>query len=74
MKVTLEFDGFEDKEQIERTMAVNEIISAVWDALQEMRSVVKYDEKKSEEYMEGYEAARDVIYKHLSANEVSKFF
>lgn len=74
MKVTLEFDGLEDKEQIERAMAVNDIISAIWDALQEMRSVVKYDEKKSEEYLEGYDAARDVIYKHLNANDVSKFF
>ena len=74
MKVTFEYDGFEDKEQIERAMAVNDIISAVWDTLQEMRAVVKYDEKKSDEYMEGYEAARDVIYKHLQANEVSKFF
>jgi hypothetical protein len=74
MKVTFEYDGVEDKEQIEKVMAVNDIVSAVCGALQEMRSIVKYDDKRSDAYIEGYGAARDVIYKHLSANEVSKFF
>lgn len=60
-KVTIEFDMFEEAEELNDAINGRKWKSVVWDIDQELRKEVRYNEANSEEVHEAYNKFRDRV-------------
>jgi hypothetical protein len=60
MKVTIEFDGFEEKEELRNALDGYKWKGLVWDVDQELRKIIKY----------GYVGSREATTEEMTAAEV----
>jgi len=66
MKATLEFTLPDEKEEFDFATKGCDYHSAIWEFDQKLRSIIKYeDEKYSEEFINGVEKARELLYETL---------
>ena len=54
MKVTLEFDSFEDRHEMRRVMAADAMYNALWDIMAKLRADYKYAPDETPEIVLDY--------------------
>ena len=71
MKAILTFDLPEDKYEWENAMRADAMFCALWDLSQELRTMWKYQEYKTEEEYVIVETIRDKFYEILGDNQIN---
>ena len=71
MKATLEFQLPEDKHEWDNAVKADAMYSALWDLSQELRTMWKYQEYKTEEEYAIVEAIRDKFYEILNEHSIN---
>ncbi len=70
-KVILEFDSFEEKDEIEMAINGYKYRLVLWDLDQYLRSETKYNENLDEKTWDAYDSIRDKIRSLMSEQTIS---
>jgi hypothetical protein len=71
MKATLKFNLPEDKHEWDNAVKADDMYAALWDLSQELRTMWKYQEYKTEEEYAIVDSIRDKFYEILNEHSIN---